>query len=45
MNQELSGKGYIKGGEGHLVTMAGGFRRLYRYRDGVLTLKGSWAIA
>lgn len=37
MNRELSGKGYIKGGEGHLVTVAGGLRRLYRYRDGVLT--------
>lgn len=45
MNKELSGKGYIKGGEGYLVTVAGGFRRLYRYRNGVLTLKVSWAIA
>ena len=36
----ISGKGYVKGGEGYLVTMAGGFRRLYRYRNGVLTLKG-----
>lgn len=34
MNKELSGKGYIRGGEGHFLTSTGD---LYRYHEGVLT--------
>lgn len=53
MHKALDGKGYIKGGEGVLVTGAG---EVYAYRDGGLTpltttedpkayadLEGSWA--
>lgn len=34
MNKELSGKGYIQGGDGHFLTSAGD---LYAYHDGELT--------
>lgn len=34
MHKALTGKGYIKGGEGVLVTSAG---EVYAYRDGELT--------
>lgn len=53
MHKALDGKGYVKGGEGVLVTGAG---EVYAYRDGRLTpltatedpkayadLEGSWA--
>ena len=39
MNKKLSGKGYIRGGEGHFLTSTGD---LYRYHDGVLTLEAAW---
>lgn len=39
MNKKLSGKGYIRGGEGHFLTSTGD---LYRYHDGVLTLEVAW---
>lgn len=38
MNKELSGKGYIQGGEGYFTTSTGDF---YSYHDGELTLEGS----
>ena len=41
MNKEFSGKGYVKGGEGYLVTSTG---EMYSYHDGELTLAGSWGI-
>lgn len=34
MHKTLNGKGYIKGGEGVLITVAG---EVYTYRDGELT--------
>ena len=34
MHKALNGKGYIKGGEGVLITCAG---EVYAYRDGELT--------
>lgn len=34
MHKALNGKGYIKGGEGVLITAAG---EVYAYRDGELT--------
>lgn len=34
MNRKLSGKGYIRGGEGHFLTSTGD---LYHYHEGVLT--------
>lgn len=34
MNKELSGKGYIQGGEGFLITSTG---ERYEYHDGRLT--------
>ena len=34
MDKELSGKGYIQGGEGYFITSTGDF---YSYHDGVLT--------
>ena len=34
MHKALNGKGYIKGGEGVLITTAG---EVYAYRDGELT--------
>lgn len=34
MDKKLSGKGYIRGGEGHFLTSTGD---LYHYHDGVLT--------
>lgn len=34
MNKELSGKGYIQGGEGHFIASTG---ELYHYHDGRLT--------
>ena len=36
MDKELSGKGYIRGGEGHFLTSTGD---LYHYHEGVLTLE------
>ena len=37
MNKELSGKGYIQGGDGHFLTSTGD---LYAYHDGELTAEG-----
>lgn len=44
MNKELSGKGYIQGGEGVLITSTG---ERYHYHDGVLTQTSvrPWPIA
>lgn len=39
MNKKLSGKGYIRNGEGHFLTSTGD---LYRYHEGVLTLEAAW---
>jgi hypothetical protein len=39
MNKRLSGKGYIRGGEGHFLTSTGD---LYRYHEGVLTPEAAW---
>lgn len=39
MDKKLSGKGYIRGGEGHFLTSAGD---LYHYHDGVLTPEVAW---
>lgn len=39
MNKGLSGKGYIRGGEGHFLTSTGD---LYHYHEGVLTLEAAW---
>lgn len=39
MNKKLSGKGYIRGGEGHFLTSTGD---LYHYHDGKLTLEAAW---
>lgn len=39
MNKKLSGKGYIRGGEGHFLTSTGD---LYHYHEGVLTLEAAW---
>lgn len=39
MDKELSGKGYIRGGEGHFLTSTGD---LYHYHDGVLTPEAPW---
>ena len=39
MNKRLSGKGYIRGGEGHFLTSTGD---LYHYHEGVLTLEAAW---
>ena len=39
MNEKLSGKGYIRGGEGHFLTSTGD---LYHYHDGVLTPEAAW---
>ena len=39
MDKKLSGKGYIRGGEGHFLTSTGD---LYRYHEGVLTLEVAW---
>lgn len=39
MDKKLSGKGYIRGGEGHFLTSTGD---LYHYHDGVLTLEAAW---
>lgn len=39
MNKRLSGKGYIRGGEGHFLTSTGD---LYNYHEGVLTLEAAW---
>lgn len=39
MNKRLSGKGYIRGVEGHFLTSTGD---LYHYHEGVLTLEAAW---
>lgn len=39
MNKKLSGKGYIRDGEGHFLTSTGD---LYHYHEGVLTLEAAW---
>lgn len=39
MNGKLSGKGYIRGGEGHFLTSTGD---LYHYHEGVLTPEAAW---
>lgn len=39
MDRKLSGKGYIRGGEGHFLTSTGD---LYHYHEGVLTLEVAW---
>lgn len=39
MDKELSGKGYIRGGEGHFLTSTGD---LYHYHEGELTLEAAW---
>lgn len=39
MNKKLSGKGYIRDGEGHFLTSTGD---LYRYHEGVLTPEAAW---
>lgn len=39
MDKKLSGKGYIRGGEGHFLTSTGD---LYHYHEGVLTLEAAW---
>lgn len=38
MHKTLSGKGYVKGGEGVFITSAG---EVYAYRDGELTPLGA----
>lgn len=40
MDKKLSGKGYIRGGEGHFLTSTGD---LYHYHDGVLTPEVPWS--
>lgn len=39
MNKKLSGRGYIRDGEGHFLTSTGD---LYLYHEGVLTLEAAW---
>lgn len=39
MDKRFSGKGYIRGGEGHFLTSTGD---LYHYHEGVLTLEAAW---
>lgn len=39
MNKKLSGKGYIRDGEGHFLTSTGD---LYHYHEGVLTPEAAW---
>lgn len=39
MNKKLTGKGYIRNGEGHFLTSTGD---LYRYHEGELTLETAW---
>lgn len=39
MNKKLSGKGYIRDGEGHFLASTGD---LYHYHEGVLTLEAAW---
>lgn len=39
MNKKLSGKGYIRDGEGYFLTSTGD---LYHYHEGVLTLEAAW---
>lgn len=39
MNKKLTGKGYIRGGEGHFLTSTGD---LYHYHEGELTLEAAW---
>lgn len=39
MNKKLSGKGYIRDGEGHFLTSTGD---LYHYHEGVLTPETAW---
>lgn len=39
MNKKLSGKGYIRGGEGHFLTSTGD---LYHYHEGALTPEAPW---
>lgn len=41
MDETMSGKGYIQGGEGYFITSTGEF---YAYHDGELTLVGGWGI-
>lgn len=38
MSKELSGKGYIQGGDGYFLTSTGS---LYAYHDGELTAEGN----
>lgn len=39
MDKKLSGKGYIRGGEGHFLTSTGD---LYHYHEGELALEAAW---